>query len=179
MNRLRQAFSIGLVTCTATLAIACTDADRSQPEEATAAEPPPAMTREDRLAMRREMQAEKIPEAVVREETAPVIGEVPEDILNKIYTDLEQRSGGQRADFELVRAESRQWNDGSLGCPEPGQFYTQVVSDGYWIVVKYQDRNYDYRATLKGYFKLCPSPQERLQQLRDNKKGAPSGAPVE
>jgi hypothetical protein len=28
------------------------------------------------------------------------------------------------------------WNDGSLGCPEPGMMYTQALVNGYWLIIE-------------------------------------------
>ena len=47
------------------------------------------------------------------------------------------------------------WNDGSLGCPEPGMAYIQVQIKGYWIVLSVNGETYDYRATSTGHFSLC------------------------
>ena len=35
----------------------------------------------------------------------------------------------------IVRAEPVVWNDGSLGCPEPGMMYTQALLNGYWVII--------------------------------------------
>ena len=65
-------------------------------------------------------------------------------------------AGGLDPDALVVtRAESVTWNDGALGCPEPGMFYTQALVDGYWIVVEAGDQSLDYRAQGNGYFRLC------------------------
>ena len=36
--------------------------------------------------------------------------------------------------MRLIRDEAVTWSDGSLGCPQPGEYYTQVLVPGYWIV---------------------------------------------
>jgi len=82
-------------------------------------------------------------------------GEVPEALLNAIVEDLVARTGADPASVEVVRAEAVVWSDGSLGCPQPEMMYTQVLVDGYWVVLKASGRDYDYRATQSGYFNLC------------------------
>lgn len=114
------------------------------------------MSREERIELRRELQNQKGIEKVKQDDSAPATGEVPDDLLDKVYADLELRTGGERSDFKTLRGEALQWNDGSLGCAEPGQTYTQGIVDGYWIVIDYRGTSYDYRATARGYFKLCP-----------------------
>ena len=64
-----------------------------------------------------------------------VVGEVPQEILNAILADAADRSGAALAAIEVVTAEQVTWPDGSLGCPEPGQSYTQALVDGYQVVV--------------------------------------------
>lgn len=36
--------------------------------------------------------------------------------------------------FDLRSAEGMQWSDASLGCPEDGSFYAQVITPGYKLV---------------------------------------------
>ena len=47
--------------------------------------------------------------------------------------DLATQTGLDPSTFVTVRAEQVIWSDGSLGCPEPGHMYIQVLTPGYWI----------------------------------------------
>jgi len=76
---------------------------------------------------------------------APITGEAPQDALDKVLADLEQRLGQKPSRVEVLRSEFVTWNDGSLGCPKPGVYYTQATVDGYWIVIKADGKTYDYR----------------------------------
>jgi len=151
-----------LVAVAALLAAACTDSNEAEEPQAESAERAAPMSREERLAMRNKLQEQKNVELVAQDDAAKattgVTGEVPDDVLDKIYADLEQRSGGDRGQFVVSKAAAAQWNDGSLGCPEPGQTYTQAIVNGYHAVIEYQGQSYDYRAADSGYFKLCPGP---------------------
>lgn len=93
--------------------------------------------------------------ATVPPTTASLVGEVPATLRESIEADLEQRTGVVRAAFEYVRAEAVTWNDGSLGCPQPGLAYTQALVPGYWVVIRAAGAEYDYRAADSGYFILC------------------------
>lgn len=55
----------------------------------------------------------------------------------------------------LVSAKSVTWNDGSLGCPQPGQSYTQALVPGLQVVVKVGTTEYDYRFGRTDNPKLC------------------------
>lgn len=96
--------------------------------------------------------------ASVPETTPPVVGEVPPDILDEILADASARAGVPVDDFTVRRSEATTWSDGSLGCPQPGEAYTQALVDGYWVELVAPDgRVVDYRVGNGGYFKLCES----------------------
>lgn len=80
---------------------------------------------------------------------------IPGDLLNAILDDAVERSGLPTDSLIVTRAESVTWNDGSLGCPEPGMFYTQALVNGYQIVVDAEGRALDYRVQDNGLFRLC------------------------
>jgi len=80
---------------------------------------------------------------------------VPDALMQEIRADLAGRTGASADRIGVQRAELVVFNDGSLGCPEPGQAYTQALVDGYWIVLEHAGERFDYRATRRGFFKLC------------------------
>jgi hypothetical protein len=88
-------------------------------------------------------------------EPDPVPGEVPEDLLTKILTDLQEREGIDREEIVIERAEAVVWRDGSLGCPKPGMMYLQVLTPGYFVVLRVGDDLYNYHASESEYFFLC------------------------
>ena len=55
-----------------------------------------------------------------------------------------------------VRAEAVTWPDGSLGCPQPGQAYTQALVPGWRLVVQGPSREAVYHASQRGQWLLCP-----------------------
>jgi hypothetical protein len=79
----------------------------------------------------------------------------PAIVLDPILEDASARTGVPKGSLEIVTAEERTWPDGSLGCPVPGMAYTQVVVDGYRIVVRAGARTLDYRGSGPGRFRLC------------------------
>jgi hypothetical protein len=89
---------------------------------------------------------------------APVNGEVPERVLAAILEDAARRTGADPATATILRAEAVTWSDGSLGCPEPGMFYTQALVDGYWVVLELGGTTLDYRVGARGAFRLCEEP---------------------
>lgn len=56
--------------------------------------------------------------------------------------------------------EGTNFNDTSLGCPQPGQTYAQVLTPGYIFTLTYQGITYDYRVSEDGTIVLlCESGQ--------------------
>lgn len=46
------------------------------------------------------------------------------------------------SEFTVVSIEPTQWSDSSLGCRKPGAMYTQVMSNGYTVVLERQGRHH-------------------------------------
>lgn len=92
------------------------------------------------------------------EPTVVIVGEIPADLMAKLSDDVQNRAGVAAEAIVLIRAEATTWNDGSLGCPQPGMFYTQALVDGYWVVLQVGDVVYDYRTSGTVYFVLCEQP---------------------
>ena len=84
---------------------------------------------------------------------------IPGDILNSVLDDAAQKLGVAPDTLVVTKAEAVTWPDGSLGCPEPGMFYTQALIDGDWIVVEAGGQSLDYRVSGGGNFRICDTPQ--------------------
>ena len=80
---------------------------------------------------------------------------IPEDPWHALLADLEERIGSPITDVTVVSAEATTWNDGSLGCPVPGQMYTQALVDGYQVVLEVNGERYDYRIGSGTDVRLC------------------------
>jgi hypothetical protein len=93
--------------------------------------------------------------ATVPASDAPVTGEVPSEIVDRVVADAAERTGAAVEAIDVVAAMAMTWSDGSLGCPEPGMFYTQALVDGYHVVLDADGEELDYRITRDGGFRLC------------------------
>lgn len=123
--------------------------------EGAATEPPstsvPAPTRPP-------MEATLPPQPVATEPQpgqGGVSGEVPEEKIAAAVADLAQRIGVDPAAVTIVSAEAVDWPDGSLGCPQPGVAYLQVITPGYRLVLAANGQEYNYHAARDGEFFLC------------------------
>ena len=114
--------------------------------------PPRVTDPPDTIEIPMSQTPERVPPA---ESTTPVTGEVPQGLLDAIYKDLAGRTGTVPDEISVIQAQSIVWNDGSLGCPQPGMAYTQATVPGYWVVLEVDGKQYDYRVTSRGYFFLC------------------------
>ena len=83
---------------------------------------------------------------------------LPATITDPIIVDVAGLAGVAIDGVTVVSAEAVTFPDGSLGCPEPGMAYSQVVTDGYKIVLTAGGKTYDYRGTGPGTFRRCTNP---------------------
>ncbi len=94
--------------------------------------------------------------ATVPPSAAPITGEVPPDVMDAVRARLAADTGLDASAALVKVAEEVEWPDGSLGCPEPGQLYTQAIVPGYRVVLVLDGREYDYRiAARSGTIRPC------------------------
>lgn len=63
--------------------------------------------------------------------------------------DLASRLGTEKPRIDLVSITAKVWPDTALGCPQPGQLYAQVLTQGYLIVLEAAGREYRYHSDQK------------------------------
>jgi hypothetical protein len=91
----------------------------------------------------------------------------PAEMLAPALADASRRSGVAEADLVIEKSLRVTWNDGSLGCPQPGMSYTQALVPGWHLVIRAGERTFDYRGADRGRFMLCPPGRGQPPQLRD------------
>lgn len=91
------------------------------------------------------------------EPTTPPPDEPFAEVVDEAVSDLAARLRVDHSEIEVLRFEEVTWPDGSLGCPQPGEFYTQATVDGYRVVLGFDDRVYLYHAGRDTEPFLCPS----------------------
>jgi hypothetical protein len=89
-------------------------------------------------------------------ETSGSAAEVPPDVWASVVATL-----GITADatITVLEIEEVEWPDPSLGCPEPGASYAQVITPGYRIVVKVDGERVEVHTDLEGNAVICPAEQ--------------------
>lgn len=91
--------------------------------------------------------------------TPPPVTAVPPAILEAVTAEAARLSNVSLDQVAIVRAEPAVWPDGSLGCAQPDEMYTQALVNGYWIILQAWTVPYDFRVTSDGTFRLCPHPE--------------------
>lgn len=82
--------------------------------------------------------------------------EVTDDLLDAIVADAAERTSVDPDEVEIISMTEETFNDSSLGCPEPGQVYTQVITPGHIVIVQGGGAELDYRVGAQPKtFKLC------------------------
>ncbi len=82
-------------------------------------------------------------------------GEVPPQLLAIFQDDLARRALVKPETITVVSATEQQWSDGALGCPQPGQMYTQMIVPGYRVVLQATGDKYSYHSDRSGKFVVC------------------------
>ena len=78
--------------------------------------------------------------------------------VDQAKEDLAQRLKISSAEIELLSFETKVWSDSSLGCPQPGMRYLQVLQEGYLIRLSTGDQVYNYHGGGNRAPFLCEQP---------------------
>jgi len=70
-----------------------------------------------------------------------------EDLGKRLVLNVDQ--------IEVVEAQAVEWRDTSLGCPQPGMMYAQVITPGYRIVLEAKGQTYEYHTDRGQVVVLC------------------------
>jgi hypothetical protein len=86
------------------------------------------------------------------------------DNLARAVAALAAEDGLDPVAIEVIAYEHVTWRDGSIGCPQPGMFYTQALVEGYRIHLRAEGADvYFHGATGQAPFRCGnPDPQGDL-----------------
>jgi len=76
------------------------------------------------------------------------LGLSEQEYADKAIADLAQKLKIDSNKIKLLRIESKKWSNTSLGCPERGRFYTEVITPGYIIELSVIGKTWEYHAGL-------------------------------
>jgi len=77
------------------------------------------------------------------------------DVVEIAKEDLGRRLGLSVSEISLISVEAVDWPDTSLGCPQPGMAYAQVITPGYRVVLGAPGETYEYHTDTRARALLC------------------------
>ncbi|NIM95908.1 MAG: hypothetical protein GTO18_19590 [Anaerolineales bacterium] len=86
-----------------------------------------------------------------------------EQLVNHAVADLVLRLGVSAGEIKIQRIEAVEWPDGSLGCPQSGMAYIQVITPGYFITFEIEGKPYRYHTDTNAMIILCDQEITPLQ----------------
>jgi hypothetical protein len=81
--------------------------------------------------------------------------QVPGSLLSGVIEDAANRQSVAIATVTVLSGQPVDWSDGSLGCPEPGKSYVQVLTPGYLVMIDAGGVTLEYHLNQQGAFKQC------------------------
>ena len=92
-------------------------------------------------------------------ETVPRSGDDLLALAKAARMDLADSIGVPEDEIAVTSAATVTWNDGSLGCPQPGMSYTQALVEGARVTLMHNGTEYAYHHSGGELF-LCEEPAE-------------------
>jgi len=94
---------------------------------------------------------------------APVVSPVPganvgpeqQQAVAAALRDAATHLGVAASDLSVQQVEARDWSDSSLGCPQPGNLYSQIVTPGFLIVINSRGKQLEYHSDTRARVVLC------------------------
>jgi hypothetical protein len=95
-------------------------------------------------------------------------------LVSLAVEDLAGRLDVEADQIELLAAEAVEWPDTSLGCPQPGMMYAQVITPGYRLILATGEKQYRYHTDRRERVVLCQTgSQSSAPSPKDVKDSAP------
>lgn len=89
------------------------------------------------------------------------------DLVRLASQDLAGRLGLATEEIRLVSVEGVEWSDTSLGCPQPGMMYAQVITPGFRVMFQAQGRTYEYHTDTGQVVVLCEDGEEPVTVMTE------------
>ena len=86
-----------------------------------------------------------------------------QSLIEKAIADLSKRSAVPADELVLLEATPVTWSDGSLGCPQEGMLYAQVLTPGFLIRLQAGDQDFEYHAGRGTEVIYCENPKPPVE----------------
>lgn len=93
--------------------------------------------------------------AVMPPPATDVSASIPRPLVEKVKAHLANFLGITPNEIQVVEWLAVSWPDTSLGCPQPGFYYAQVITPGYRFVLEVNGQRYPYHTDLEEQIILC------------------------
>ena len=94
------------------------------------------------------------------------MAQIPREVRRAVVADAAKRFKVAASAVVLTHAEQVTWSDGSLGCPEPGRVYAQMLVGGFRVVAKTSGGELTYNTDARGTVKSC-AIAPAIRRLKD------------
>ena len=81
-----------------------------------------------------------------------------QNLIERAKADLANRLAVSTNEISLMEATSVIWPDSSLGCPQEGMLYMQVLTPGYLILLEHSGNTFEYHAGSRDSLVTCDNP---------------------
>ncbi len=85
---------------------------------------------------------------------APAV-DADRNVFAAVIADAAAVLGVDQAAVDLADVEEVEWPDASLGCPESGMMYAQVITPGYRVIVRAAGETLEYHTDMENAFVRC------------------------
>ena len=95
------------------------------------------------------------PTAVIESGATVQVPAGAQPLVDAAIAELVQRAAVDVSTIQVVEVSPQTWSDASLGCPQEGQLYAQVLTEGYRIVLEAGGQRYAYHTDASSAV-FCP-----------------------
>lgn len=92
----------------------------------------------------------------------------PQVLIESAKDDLAERLSISTTQIGLIEIKEVFWPDTSLGCPQAGISYTQVLTPGYLIILESNGNQFEYHANIHNYVFHCENPTLPIQETPED-----------
>jgi hypothetical protein len=85
----------------------------------------------------------------------PTVNPDAQAAVDAAMRDVAAHLGVDLSAVRVDQVEPRQWSDSSLGCPQPGNLYAQIVTPGFLIIISSSTKQLEYHSDARGHVVLC------------------------
>jgi hypothetical protein len=86
---------------------------------------------------------------------SPVVPPESAAAVDAAFADAATHLSVNRDTLRVDQVVSRDWPDSSLGCPQPGQLYSQVVTPGFVVIIVSGSHQLEYHTDSRSRVTLC------------------------